>query len=75
MQIKIGIQNINREISLDVSENPDDIHAHVREALDHNQPLILTDKDGSTVVVPAGMLGYVQTIQESPRHVGFGFAE
>ncbi len=75
MEIKIGIQHVNREVVLESNEGSDDILEKVRDAIiDHDGVgvLTLTDERGRKVVVPAAAIGYVDIGEESTRRVGFG---
>ncbi|THJ66024.1 DUF3107 domain-containing protein [Arthrobacter echini] len=72
MEIKIGIQNVNREISVDSAESADAIAEQVAKALSDGAELRLTDSKGRQVIVPAAVLGYVEIGAEETRRVGFG---
>ena len=56
MEVKIGIQNVAREVVIEATGSEADIEAAVRSALDGG-PLVLTDDKGRRVMVPAGALG------------------
>ena len=71
MEIKIGIQNVNREIILESSESADAIAELVGQALSGTE-LRLKDSKGRLVIVPTGVLGYVEIGAEETRRVGFG---
>ena len=58
MEVKIGIQNVAREVVIEATGSEADIEAAVRSALDGG-PLVLTDDKGRRVMVPAGALGAV----------------
>ncbi|RJU02877.1 DUF3107 domain-containing protein [Arthrobacter zhaoguopingii] len=72
MEIKIGIQNVNREIVLESSETADAIAEVVASAMNGGSELRLTDSKGRTVIVPSTVLGYVEIGAEEQRRVGFG---
>ena len=72
MEIKIGIQNVNREIVLESSETADAIAETVASAMNGGSELRLTDSKGRTVIVPSTVLGYVEIGAEEQRRVGFG---
>ncbi|MDO4887348.1 MAG: DUF3107 domain-containing protein [Actinomycetaceae bacterium] len=74
MKIMIGIQNVDRELEIDVPLDAKAIQSAVAAALSSNIPLTFTDSDGKTVIVPASSLGYVTTANADSRRVGFGFA-
>ena len=71
MEVKIGIQNVNREIILESSESADAIAELVGQALVGTE-LRLKDSKGRLVIVPTGVLGYVEIGAEETRRVGFG---
>ncbi|MDN3934779.1 MULTISPECIES: DUF3107 domain-containing protein [unclassified Arthrobacter] len=72
MEVKIGIQNIGREIALESGQDADAVAALVSEAIAKGTELRLTDEKGRQVIVPAGVLGYVEIGAEEVRRVGFG---
>ncbi len=73
MDIKIGIENINRELSVETDLKRE----QVKDALDaafaqESGLLTLTDTKGGQVIVPVSKIAYVQLGQEHARQVGFG---
>ncbi|MHA7241124.1 DUF3107 domain-containing protein [Arthrobacter sp. TMS1-12-1] len=72
MEVKIGIQNVNREIILESSESADAIAELVGQALGGGTELRLKDSKGRLVIVPTAVLGYVEIGAEETRRVGFG---
>ncbi|MET4004539.1 hypothetical protein ABIB48_003278 [Arthrobacter sp. UYCu511] len=72
MEIKIGIQNINREIILESDQSADDVANQVSEALAKGSELRLKDEKGRMIIVPGTALGYVELGGEKARGVGFG---
>lgn len=72
MEVKIGIQNIGREIVLESSQDADAVAKVVGEALTKGTELRLTDEKGRLVIVPASALGYVEIGAQESRRVGFG---
>ncbi|MCY0903478.1 DUF3107 domain-containing protein [Arthrobacter sp. H14-L1] len=72
MEIKIGIQNVGREIVLESTQTLDEVAAKVTEAIAKGIELRLTDEKGRVVLVPANVLGYVEIGAEESRRVGFG---
>ncbi len=71
MEIRIGIQNVAREISFQTEMSKDDVVERVRAAVNDNANLELTDDKGGTILVPAGVLGYVEIGDATARRVGF----
>jgi hypothetical protein len=74
VEVKIGVQNVAREIVLDSSQTADEIAALVDAAVAAGGILKLTDTTGRTVVVPTTVLGYVDAGGATERRVGFGVA-
>ncbi len=71
MEIRIGVQNVTREIVVETDKSSDDISALVSKALSGGV-LDLMDVQGRRVVVPSTALAYVQIGEEVKRRVGFG---
>jgi hypothetical protein len=72
VEVKIGIQNVNREIVLESSESADAIADLVAAAMGGGSELRLKDSKGRQVIVPTSVLGYVEIGAEESRRVGFG---
>lgn len=71
MEIRIGIQNVAREITFETEMSKEDVTEKVRDAVNDNANLELTDNKGGTIIVPAGVLGYVEIGDATARRVGF----
>ncbi|GAA5229824.1 DUF3107 domain-containing protein [Arthrobacter cryoconiti] len=71
MEIKIGIQNIAREIVLESDQDSNAVAELVSAALSKGSELRLTDEKGRVVIIPGGALGYVELGGEKARSVGF----
>ena len=74
MEIKIGIRQSNRELTLDTELSIDEVEKAISTAISNDSVLTLADKKGRTVMVPAGALAYVETGAEVQHRVGFGIA-
>ena len=72
MEVKIGIQNIGREIVLESAQEADAVAKVVGEAIAKGTELRLTDEKGRQIIVPANVLGYVEIGAQEVRRVGFG---
>ena len=73
MEVKIGVQNAPREITLESSQPADEIERAVGEALTGSSKLLtLVDEHGRRILVPADRLAYVEIGEQMPRKVGFG---
>jgi hypothetical protein len=70
MEVKIGVQNANRELVLDTDQSGDDVEKAVGEALERGL-LSLTDSKGRRVLVPADKLAYVEIGSPTVGQVGF----
>ena len=72
MEVKIGVRNVAREITLESAQTAEEVAAAVDQALEAGTTLRLSDEKGRLVVVPAGVLGYVEIGAPEGRRVGFG---
>ena len=72
MEIKIGVQNIGREIVLESNEDADSVAKIVEDAITKGSELRLKDDKGRLIIVPGNALGYVEIVAEEVRRVGFG---
>jgi polysaccharide deacetylase 2 family uncharacterized protein YibQ len=71
VEVKIGVQNANRELVLDSSESSAEVQKSVSAALTDGGVLSLTDAKGRTVLVPVEKLAYVEIGSPSVSQVGF----
>ena len=74
MEVKIGVQNVAREIVLESSQTADEVAGAVDSALSGAATLRLTDDKGRLIVVPTSGIAYVEIGAEETRRVGFGGA-
>ncbi len=72
MEIKIGVQDTAREVSLDSNDTSEEVIAAITEALTSGGVLTLVDDRGRTVMVPAAKLAYVEIGATTKGRVGFG---
>lgn len=72
MEIKVGIQQVAREIILDSDTTAAQVEEALLAALADDGVLTLTDTKGRKVLVPAARIAYVDLGQEHSRPVGFG---
>ncbi|MEA4944164.1 MAG: DUF3107 domain-containing protein [Propionicimonas sp.] len=72
MEIKVGIQHVQREITVESDASAAEVEAELRKALSDETILTLTDAKGRKVLVPVGKIAYVDLGQEHTRPVGFG---
>jgi hypothetical protein len=72
VEVKIGVQNANRELVLDSGQSADDVAKAVSAALsDQEGVLTLTDTRGRKVLVPTAKLAYVEIGSPTSGQVGF----
>lgn len=72
MDIKIGIVNVAREVSIESTLTGEEVAAKVTAALESNGLLDISDDKGRRVIVPAQQIGYIDLGPENARKVGFG---
>ncbi len=73
MEIRIGVRDVAREVTLESAHTPEQVRATIVEALSSGAQLIeLEDDKGGTVLVPAHALGYVEIGSPEKGRVGFG---
>ena len=70
MEVKIGVQNVNREIVLESTQSPQDVAALITKAL-QGSTLELADEKGRLIVVPTAALAYVEIGGGVAGQVGF----
>ena len=72
MEVKIGVTNANRELSLESGQSAEDVLKAVNAAFAGDDGLfVMTDDKGRTVFVPAERLAYVEVVDASGRKMGF----
>ena len=73
MEIRIGVRDVAREVTLESSQTPEQVRATIAEAVSSGSPLVeLEDEKGATVLVPTSALGYVEIGSPEKSRVGFG---
>ena len=72
MEVKIGVQNANRELVIDSRESAEDVEKAVSKALgDTDGLLTLADAKGRRVIVPVAKLAYVEIGSSTSGQVGY----
>lgn len=71
VEIRIGVQNVSREVVIETDLTSAAIEKKVSDAM-VGAALDLTDVKGRRVIVPANAIGYVEIGEEERRRVGFG---
>jgi hypothetical protein len=72
VEIKVGIQHVNREIMVDATESAKEVESSLTGALRDGKLFALTDHHGRKVLIPGDRIAYVDIGEENARHVGFG---
>ncbi len=72
MEVKIGVQDANRELVVESAQSREEVVSLLRSALvDADGVLELSDERGRTVLVPTAKLAYLELGEDSARRVGF----
>ena len=71
MEVKIGVQNASRELTIDTTLDADGVQDAVTKALEKGAVLSLTDAKGRRLVVPGDKLAYVDISTSTTGTVGF----
>lgn len=72
MEIKVGIQHVNREVVVETTETAAGIEKAFAEAVENQGVFTLTDERGRRVLIPSAQIAYVDLGEEQTRKVGFG---
>jgi hypothetical protein len=75
VEVKIGVRNATRELTIESAQAPDEVYKAVQKALTDKTGkgvLDLSDERGRRVVVVAEHLTYVDIGEPGERRVGFG---
>lgn len=70
MEVKIGVQHVQRELILESAQTPEEVQKLVTEALAGTM-LQLVDEKGRRVIVPVDKIAYVEIAEPYQRPVGF----
>ena len=72
MEVKIGIQSVQRELVLDTPSSPDELERSLLTALTSGGMFVVRDEKGGKVLIPAEKIGYVELNGAEQRRIGFG---
>ncbi len=73
MEVRIGVQQVARELVIESTEDTDHVTKAVSAALTGESKILsLDDEKGRRIVVPAEKLAYVEIGEPENRRVGFG---
>jgi len=71
VEVKIGVQNASRELTLDIGESAENVEKLVSDAVAAEGVLTLKDTKGRRVIVPVAKLAYVEIGHGVAGQVGF----
>ena len=72
MEVKIGVQSIQRELVVETPSSPDEVERALTTALSSGGMFVVRDEKGGKILVPAEKIGYVEMNGPEQRRVGFG---
>ena len=72
MEVKIGVRDIAGQVVLESEQTPEQVAAAVAAAVKDGSLLQLADEKGRLVIVPGGLIGFVEIGPSNERRVGFG---
>jgi hypothetical protein len=72
VEVKIGIQSIQRELVLESPSSPDEVERSLLNALSNGGMFTVRDEKGGKVLIPADKIGYVELNGTEQRRIGFG---
>jgi len=72
VEIKVGIQHVNREIVVETSQSATSVEEAYTKAAASGGLLTLNDERGRKVLIQASVISYLDIGEESSRRVGFG---
>ena len=71
VEVKIGVQNAARELTIEVDETPEAVEKLVADAVSGDGVLNLKDAKGRRLIVPVAKLAYVELGHGTLGQVGF----
>lgn len=72
MEVKIGMQQVAREVVLDVDLSEETVMSTVSSAMATGTSFTLTDTKKKTVAFNGKLVAYVEVGSDTPQKVGFG---
>ncbi|NLE96721.1 MAG: DUF3107 domain-containing protein [Propionibacterium sp.] len=72
MEIKLGIADVAREVTVETNATAAEVTAALRSALESDGIFEIADSKGGKVLIPARQVGFVELGSASARPVGFG---
>lgn len=71
VEVKIGVENVQRELVVETDATPEDVQGQLIEALSGSGVFTLVDIKGRSIVVPAAKVAYLEIGSGSRGGVGF----
>lgn len=71
MEIKIGIQSVSREITLDLDKPLEELREMLQNAMKNSEILDLTDKRDARLLINGKDISYVEFAPEHQNRIGF----
>jgi Protein of unknown function (DUF3107) len=72
VEVKIGIQNVPRELVQETNASAEEVQTLLTEAISSHGVFTLTDDKGGKILVPADKIAYLELGGTEPRRIGFG---
>jgi hypothetical protein len=72
VEVKIGVQSIQRELVVETPSSPDEVERSLTTALSSGGMFVVRDEKGGKILIPAEKIGYVEMNGPEQRRVGFG---
>lgn len=72
MEVRIGISDVGREVTLRTRSGADELVEQLKKAVAEDSLFEMTDEQGRRVVVPASKVAYLDLGSSDVRAVGFG---
>lgn len=71
MEVKIGVQNVARELTVETDESAENVEKMISDAVASEGVLALSDTKGRRIIVPVAKLAYVELAHGVAGQVGF----
>jgi hypothetical protein len=72
VEVKIGVADSPRELTVSTADSPDEVEALVVEAMRNSQGMLtLVDDKGRRYMVPTARVAYIEIGPADSRRVGF----
>jgi hypothetical protein len=76
VEVKIGVADSPRELTVSTADSPDEVEALVVEAMRNSQGMLtLVDDKGRRYMVPTSKVAYVEIGPADSRRVGFAVGD